>query len=469
MLAGAGRACACRSPVLFPPPSNRNPKPVLDFTAAFLFPLYHKFLYGVGKTFLAHVFPNEKKAVTMTHKWVASPVARARIAARASEVELPASAGRPYYNVEKHYKTYTMEEMCMFWCTLAPWVLRGTWSDNDQDPCYKMAVLLHRACKILFNSVDARGGEDIGAAMGYMQQYCRLAQQHLPFTICTPNLHAGIHLGLQEANTGNVGATNELWIERFIRSVCRSLAGRATTNAAAFILNEHLLRVRVASLSGLLDVRVGRWYTAATRLCGFRDEVDADGRYFSSPGKRVTVDDDELVAEFEAYIEAAEVDLPGFSSFGAACDTPGAVTIYEFQTAACNGVEVHADTYTLSRSRDSRHVAVHAREGAGGALVESFARVERLFRITVGTTTLRLAFVSTFKLSAAAAGLATGRPVPIVDPTTLMDTNVLNRVVDLASITRVVLLAPIEDRHGTAGGVARAPDHCSYVLPVIKN
>jgi hypothetical protein len=451
-----------------------NPLPHVDLAHACLQPVWHKMLYGVGKLFLELVFQPFAKEKTKdayieasAPSYIVRNAKRGVIASRAKHVILPAGCSRPYYDIAKHWKTYTMEEFLVFWTSLAPYILRGAWTENDSDDCYKMVIFFHRACMFYFDGTHPRPPGSIEQAAEWMHEFAKLGERVFPERFFTHNLHNMVcHLSKAELATGSVGSTSEMWVERFVRYIVRILDGRATREASAFIVNEEIFRSTVHTVAAKYGVDL--FYAGMKRTTapsGLRDVVTATERYFSSAGVELHPSDfspdTELGDELGRYFEA--LPLPNNADFAAEVQT-GVVKVVEFQTAAIDGLEMHAATYTLSTKRDSKHAAILYSRNDGTR--EWYARMDRFYMVHVRGEVHRVVFVSVFKLLSRPTGT---RPFAVVDPTNILSRETSSRVVSLDVISRLVILCALDDRHGTAGAVAAVPEKRSMVLPYLKN
>jgi hypothetical protein len=453
--------------------SDGKPLPHVDLAHACLQPVAHKMLYGVGKLFLELVFEpftkdkNKDADVEATAaSYIIRNAKRSMIASRAKSVTLPAGCSRPYYDIGKHWKSYTMEEFLLFWTSLAPYIFRGAWTENDSDDCYKMVILFHRACLFYFDGSHPRPPGGVDEAAKCMLEFAKLGEKTFPERFGTHNLHNCVcHLSKAELATGSVGSTTELWVERFVRHIVRILAGRATREAQSFIVNEEIFRSKVHTVAAKYGVELYADMKRTTAPSGLRDVVTANERYFSSAGVELLSSEfapsTELGEELGKYFEG--ITLPMNADFASEVQA-GVVKVIEFQTAAIDSIEMHAATYTLSKARNSKNAAIlYDRDGTKK---EWYARMERFFKVDVRGEVHRLVFVSVFKPKTAPS---TTRPFTVVDPTDFYVKEASSRVVSLDNITHLVVLCALEDRHGTAGAVAAAPEKRSMVLPYLKN
>lgn len=335
---------------------------------------------------------------------------------------------------------------------------------DDSDPFYRILVLLSRAYNIIFVSSRPRAAGEINEAHDCMVSAAKLGQENMPYSFCTHNLHIIVtHFRQAEVATGSTAASNELWGERGVRAVVAPARNRSTGHTSPFLWNEALFAARVSSLRDTTGMSIELLDPVKKRGSGTRDVVSSNGDYFSSTGYAVVGWDTSSVRdELEAYFEKYENLLEG-EDFSAAL-AAGQVTVLEFHTAVKNGLEAHSVAYTLVRKRCSHHVAIEFL--ISNRPDEKYGRIERFYLVFVRRAVFRLAFVSVFKTVHKPTKT---RPFATVDPTDCNRRDVEDRVVDLANISRVVVVCKLEERHGTAGAVAAAPEQRAAVLPYSRN
>jgi len=319
--------------------------------------IYHQGAYGIGKTgMLAIIFAGDGTGAS-DGDWVVTKERRARISARfpTGSLSLLPSCSRPYWDVVEHWNSMIMEELVMFWCTLAPIVLSKAWTDNDSDPYYKMVTLLSKWFRLTFNFdselSDTRAAAEILAEYAVLAEDLYIAKKLPASGIFTHNLAVLVNeLVPAHIATGPPGATNELWIERFIRYIIRRGA-RAATRPEIFIVNEvcRLMALRCAlAVYGMPAVR-------PKRKSGIRDESPPTpaGSNFSSAGTvipSVTDDYDAVLSELR--------DSLGDKADAFLCRLGVPVVLTEFTTAEIKGLDVHSTKYTLTKARSAVHVSV---------------------------------------------------------------------------------------------------------------
>jgi hypothetical protein len=345
--------------------SDGNTLPGIRLDKCMPLPIYHKAAFGVGKKgTLQEFFVPFRTDGKPEAPWV---VSRARRAAMANKFPngtfmLLPSCSRPYWDVAKHFSGLIMEEVVVFWCTLAPIVLSKAWSDDDKDDYYPLVTLLSKAFRIVFNFnsdlADTRTAEDLLHEFAERSEKLYLAGK-LPASFGSHNLMVLVNeLVAGHIATGTPGATNELWIERFIRHVIRR-GQQASTGLEAFIVNEmcRLMILRdVLSGFGLPVVAQKR-----PRKCFDDSAPSPHGNTFSSAGTPFTssADDyDEVLAELLLFAGIAEEqDVAGTAAL-LWSDPNHPPEITQYTTAEIGRLDIHAVTYNYCKVRNATRVSV---------------------------------------------------------------------------------------------------------------
>ena len=138
--------------------------------------------YGVGKTTTLAHWLAPIVAGKPPYPWVITAARRTKIAQTfpspseegPGPIVLLPSCSRPYWDITTHWNSMTMEELVLFWCTLAPIVFSKAWSDDDSDEYYKLVNHLSKAFRMVFNfNCDVA---DTRLAADYLHQFGVLAE-----------------------------------------------------------------------------------------------------------------------------------------------------------------------------------------------------------------------------------------------------------------------------------------------------
>jgi len=333
-----------------------EPLPHVDLSACMLLCIFHKLLYGIRSSFLVHVFGSTDDLNNTP--WVIPSAARARMAEVGTKIMLPYGCSRRYFDVCEYYGSYTMEEFQLFWCSVAPIVFSGAWTRDDSDPYYKMVVSITLACRIIFHSRSTL--DDTKRAQQHLLDFAKSAEELMPKAMMTSNLNMLIQelVYAHEKTGAPAGVTNELYIERGGRSFLRRGAA-ASTNVAEFNMNQQQRQLRLASVLAEYGIALSVQKAPATR--GIRDEVGVDGGWFSSVGVPLTQtsnDFHDVTAEIRDWMKWWNEDDVDVDAYVAALAANPDSTVTEFSSLNLDGKEVHASTYTLSKQRNSKNVAV---------------------------------------------------------------------------------------------------------------
>jgi hypothetical protein len=358
-----------------------------NLVRGFAIPLYHKFLYGVLKTFMNLALPKTKGYTAEdTRLWVIRAGKRAEVSKRGLYVRSPVDSTRPYKDVVTGKGSYTMEDWGAFVGTYGRFVLCGAW----EDPVfYYMFCLLSEAYHVFFNSHPLEAGE-LDHGRDCMQAFARLVEKHGHFRHCTQNLHVlACHLVEEFQWVGQSGTNGELWVERAVQREVKPTRNRSARNVPVFLVNNRLEVEAAAVLfrDGKLDTfvtdRLGGGVTrrgppahttAQLLAMGFdglpptlreRDAPEADGGeayakgevHFSSVGTRLdpfSTDNRERFGHLKRF-------LCGDADAGIGTDDGHGVLAsnanfawYEFSSVTLpQGVELKSQQYNQSLARSS--------------------------------------------------------------------------------------------------------------------
>ncbi len=384
-------------------------------TKRILIPLYHCFCAGILRTLFKAFFPKTVGPVAGRKKYVLDHQMREIISKRCASVVVPNDCVRGSEDI-KYYKSWTMEQLGFCIGSTAPFLFDKAWSHDNSDPWYRMIVLLHRAYHIYFDSIHERRPGQVDEAHACLFEFAKLAELHLPHNINTYNVHvASEHLREEEGESGSVSVTNELWIERLIRAfVVATRGGRITKDVGAFLMNEKFVRATAALWRPKLEdaglsvaALKARSVPVAAAQRGFRDEVIANGNYFSSRGTAIcfATDAGRLVEQLllDYFVEMPEHKIDPSSA------AAGSLQAWQFTTAVKQGLELHSSAYTLVRTRCSWHFEAKFATGQGAATTSHYGKALRFLLVKAIDTD---GSARTFRFAEVQLYHQRGRPTP---------------------------------------------------------
>lgn len=418
-------------------------RPFFDWRWGVLIPIYHCAAYGVCKTFLSHILPTDalrKKrkrngaSADALKPWVITKQKRAVISARSASVSMPAGA-RAYRDVSTTWSSWTMEECAVFFTALAPAILRDCWPGGDDSPYYQIVLFLSASLRVVFEGTRKRTAAEKAVVKKSFFNLGRLCQEHMPAEMNSPNLHTLVnHAQEQEQETGTLGGTSEMYMERGIRRVLAPVRNRSTRRVGAFIGNSLLHSERVLALYDQLPQAVrDRMSPAVARAAAqLREPPVADAWYFSSRGRVVRLMDVTEHATLKAWMS---------NNKGVNIDQVQSLSYLRYTSASNGGLEVHSAAYTAAEKRCSRHVALDYGGGRSDRTfygeVLWFWRVEYTPLGAPQPSIVRLARVRLFdRVTAPTAEAWWG----VVNTQATTDTCVEDRLVELDTIKGIVVL-----------------------------